>query len=147
MNFAFFRGVGFFALGTSLCLPFFTKGLVESRGLCAILSCCHRGFFWADVCFWTTGSPPPTTHTGILIFHQVMIACSPRSGLGNYLNEHYSSKQSIKWYLSSQPVRITGLASCLAFWDCCFFSRVASMFPMSSCIGTLLFFPEAFSLF
>lgn len=57
----FFRAVGFFALGTSLCLPFFTKGLVESKGLWAILSCCQWGFFWAGGCFWTTGSPPPTT--------------------------------------------------------------------------------------
>lgn len=58
---AFLRGVGFLALGTSLCLPFLTKGLVESKGLCAILSCCLWGFFRAEDCFWTTGSPPPTT--------------------------------------------------------------------------------------
>lgn len=57
----FLRGVGFFAFGTSLCLPFFTKGLVESRGLWAILSCCQGSFFWTNCCFWTTGSPPPTT--------------------------------------------------------------------------------------
>lgn len=42
---AFLRAVGFLALGTSLCLPFLTKGLVESRGLWAILSCCQGGFF------------------------------------------------------------------------------------------------------
>lgn len=57
----FLRGVGFLALGTSLCLPFFTKGLVESKGLWAILSCCQGGFFCTKGCFWTTGSPPPTS--------------------------------------------------------------------------------------
>lgn len=29
----FLRGVGLFALGTSLCFPFFTKGALESKGL------------------------------------------------------------------------------------------------------------------
>lgn len=55
-----FSGVGFLALGTSLCLPFFTRGLVESKGLWAILSCVH-GFFWISVFLWPTGSDPPTT--------------------------------------------------------------------------------------
>lgn len=68
---AFFRAVGFLALGTSLCLPFFTSGLVESKGLWAILSCCHGGFFWAEGCFWTTGSPPPTAKKLLEMFNRL----------------------------------------------------------------------------
>lgn len=45
-------------LGTSLCFPFFTSGLVESSGLCANFS----GFFCVIDALWTTGSPPPTSY-------------------------------------------------------------------------------------
>lgn len=56
----FLSAVGFLALGTSLCLPFFTSGLVESSGLWATLSCCRGARFWSAACLWMTGSPPPT---------------------------------------------------------------------------------------
>lgn len=64
----FLRAVGFLAFGTSLCLPFFTNGLVESSGLWAILSCIHD-FFWAGCCLGTTGKPPPTKNTSMFSSH------------------------------------------------------------------------------
>lgn len=39
------------------------------------------------------------------------------------------------------PDNLTGLWSALPFWDCCLSSNAASMFPRSSCTGTLLFLP------
>lgn len=45
------------------------------------------------------------------------------------------------------PERMTGFTSCLSLWVCCFFSRAASMFPMSSWTGNLLFFPDTLSAF
>lgn len=119
----FLRAVGFFALGTSLCLPFFIKGLVESRGLCAIFS----SFFWIGCCLGTTGKPPPTK-TDIFLL-KVICSKSIVVRCGHY-----------------PPDRVSGLVSCRVFWDC-FFSRTANMFPMSSWTGTLLFLPETFSVF
>lgn len=147
----FFRAVGFFSLGTSLCLPFFTKGLVESKGLWAILSCCRRGFFWADSCFWTTGSPPPTTKKWTFSW---VISQSQSDWKLIWLYSHNimseQTKEKKKAALGSiycPPERMTGFTSCLSFWVCCFFSRAASMFPMSSWTGNLLFFPDTFSAF
>lgn len=57
----FLRGVGLFALGTSLCFPFFTKGALESKGLWGIFPWFDRWLFVAVVgSLESNGMAPPT---------------------------------------------------------------------------------------
>lgn len=57
----FLRGVGLFALGTSLCFPFFTKGALESKGLWGIFPSFNRRLFVAVAgSLESNGMAPPT---------------------------------------------------------------------------------------
>lgn len=55
----FFSEVGFLALGTSLCFPFFTRGALESRGLCGVFGWLTRWPFLPEVAsLERTGTAP-----------------------------------------------------------------------------------------
>lgn len=61
----FFNEVGFLALGTSLCFPFFISGALESKGLCGVFTWLKWWLFFPDmVSLERTGTAPTATQWG-----------------------------------------------------------------------------------